>query len=120
MRRIIVKIRVPLGPFLKLADELIDQHGYQNEDRIKVAMHQSVIRQDEAFQKALELIDYSPGYNVAVEPMELDQEKNTITYHATYVLPLPHEVSQDESILNPVKFLEKLKQKFSPEDYMPG
>lgn len=118
MKKVTVKIPIPFKPFLEKADRLIAEHGYENEDRVKVAMHQSVIFQEEAFNAALNLIEHCPGYTVSVEPMELKEGHELVIYHATYTLPTPRDLMQDNTIIKPEEFIQFLKDKLKPEDYI--
>lgn len=86
MKTIIVKIPVDFQPFLKMADEVMKKPGYEKEDRIKLAMHQSVLHQEEAFEKALDLIEKGEGVNVAVEPIELIQDNTIVVYDARFTI----------------------------------
>lgn len=117
MRKLIVKLELPFKPFLDRAKAIIEAHGYKDEDPVKVAMHQAVIHQEDAFNIAINLIKRSSGYSVSVEPVELLEGNETVIYEATYILPRFVDITNDPDMLNPKEFVQSIKDSFPENRY---
>lgn len=102
-KNITTHLKIPLGNYLKMAEAAVKAENFKlPTDPIKrratmldIAKHQSVIHQEPAFDLAREIIQSKEDINISVEPVELDEKNETITYEVRYVSKGPNEWALD-------------------------